>query len=79
MGVLCEFIPELIFLLGIFGYLIILIVYKWVGIDATEAGCAPSLLIGSYLFNHLFNKINSIGNFTETRPSALSRACRFCF
>ena len=46
LSVLCEFVPQLIFLLGIFGYLIILIVYKWLAIDATDAACAPSLLIG---------------------------------
>jgi len=45
LSILCEFVPQTIFLLSIFGYLILLIVYKWIGIDASISSCAPSLLI----------------------------------
>ena len=47
-SIFCEFLPQMIFLLCIFGYLIILIFYKWIAINATQAACAPSLLIGKY-------------------------------
>jgi len=46
LNILTEFIPQMVFLLSIFGYLIILIFYKWIAYDATIATCAPSLLIG---------------------------------
>lgn len=46
INIYCEFIPEMIFLFCIFGYLVILIFYKWLAYDASEASCAPSLLIG---------------------------------
>lgn len=46
INIVCEFIPEMIFLFCIFGYLVILIFYKWIAYDASEASCAPSLLIG---------------------------------
>jgi V-type H+-transporting ATPase subunit a len=45
ISIVCEFIPQMIFLLAIFGYLIILIFYKWIVYDASHAACAPSLLI----------------------------------
>ena len=32
-------------MLSIFGYLIIMIWYKWIAYDAGNASCAPSLLI----------------------------------
>lgn len=46
LSILCEFLPQMIFIISIFGYLIILIFYKFINIDATQAACAPSLLIG---------------------------------
>merc|ERR1719300_882222 len=45
-----EFIPQIVFLLGIFGYLVIMIFVKWVMYGANKADpfsehCAPNLLI----------------------------------
>lgn len=45
ISIVCEFIPQMLFLLSIFGYLIVLIFYKWIVFDAATGGCAPSLLI----------------------------------
>lgn len=53
INIYCEFIPEMIFLFCIFGYLVILIFYKWLAYDASEASCAPSLLIGD-LFRTIY-------------------------
>ena len=53
LNIVAEFIPQLIFLVGIFGYLNILIFYKWLAFDATDASCAPSLLIGITAFHRL--------------------------
>ncbi|XP_041363354.1 V-type proton ATPase 116 kDa subunit a1-like isoform X2 [Gigantopelta aegis] len=41
----CEFLPELFFLLLLFGYLVALVYYKWLVFTAAKASCAPSLLI----------------------------------
>ena len=48
--ILLEFIPQLVFLLGIFGYLILMIFIKWIMYGANQAEpfsehCAPNLLI----------------------------------
>jgi V-type H+-transporting ATPase subunit a len=54
-SIFCEFLPQMLFLMCIFGYLIILIFYKWIAIDATMAACAPSLLIdliNMFLYNY---------------------------
>ncbi|CAF1367420.1 unnamed protein product [Adineta ricciae] len=48
-AIFLEFIPQIVFLLSIFGYLIILIFYKWTTYLAEQATDAPSLLI------HLIN------------------------
>lgn len=42
---MCEFIPQVIFLLSIFGYMNLLIFVKWFVYDFGSAGCAPSILI----------------------------------
>ncbi|XP_062948557.1 V-type proton ATPase 116 kDa subunit a 3 [Cynocephalus volans] len=42
---LLETLPELVFLLGLFGYLVFLVVYKWLQVSAAGAASAPSILI----------------------------------
>ncbi|CAF1368649.1 unnamed protein product, partial [Didymodactylos carnosus] len=44
-AIFVEFLPQLIFLICIFFYLIILIFYKWTHYDGSNADIAPSLLI----------------------------------
>merc|ERR1719422_1727790 len=49
-GIFLEFFPQIIFLLGIFGYLILMIFIKWVLYGANlpdpySEHCAPNLLI----------------------------------
>lgn len=45
LNILVQFIPEMLFLLCIFGYLIALIFLKWTTYTAKCDGCAPQLLI----------------------------------
>ncbi|CAL1263911.1 unnamed protein product [Larinioides sclopetarius] len=55
LNVICEFVPQLIFLISIFGYLVLLIFSKWTNYEAKDASCAPSLLImliNMFLFNY---------------------------
>jgi len=51
LSVMCEFIPQVLFLLAIFGYLCALIFVKWiVSVDypyiSDFYNCSPNLLIG---------------------------------
>lgn len=46
LAIYAEFIPQVIFILSTFGYLVVLVIYKWLAYDATQSTVAPSLLIG---------------------------------
>ncbi|KAL0182222.1 hypothetical protein M9458_021597, partial [Cirrhinus mrigala] len=39
------FLPELLFLLCLFGYLVFMIFYKWLAFSARDSQLAPSILI----------------------------------
>ena len=52
LNIVCEFIPQVIFLLGLFGWLCILVFTKWIFYGASDeydvqhgTACAPSVLI----------------------------------
>lgn len=54
LSIICEFIPQMLFLLSIFGNLVALIFTKWMTVYE-NVGCAQSLLImliNVFLFNH---------------------------
>lgn len=61
VSILCEFIPHMIFLLGLFGYLCFMVLYKWVMFGCGpqfdvvwQSRCAPSVLI--YFINMVLLK-----------------------
>uniref|UniRef100_A0A4W4EBG6 V-type proton ATPase subunit a n=1 Tax=Electrophorus electricus TaxID=8005 RepID=A0A4W4EBG6_ELEEL len=45
LSVWLSFIPEIVFMSSLFGYLVLLIFYKWLAYDASTSQNAPSLLI----------------------------------
>lgn len=59
LNIFCEFIPQLLFMLCIFFYLVVLIFYKWVNFSAATAADAPSLLIGKF-FVTILNVVSQL-------------------
>ncbi|XP_061494806.1 V-type proton ATPase 116 kDa subunit a 4 isoform X1 [Rhineura floridana] len=55
INIILQFIPEMIFILSLFGYLVFMIIFKWCQYDATVAQDAPSILIhfiNMFLFSY---------------------------
>ncbi|KAM4675760.1 V-type proton ATPase 116 kDa subunit a 4-like [Discoglossus pictus] len=55
MNIILQFIPEMIFIICLFGYLVFMIIYKWCQYDVTTSQGAPSILIhfiNMFLFNY---------------------------
>lgn len=55
LNIILQFIPEMIFILSLFGYLVFMIMFKWCSFDVSVSRRAPSILIhfiNMFLFNY---------------------------
>ncbi|XP_032823861.1 V-type proton ATPase 116 kDa subunit a 3-like isoform X1 [Petromyzon marinus] len=44
-SILLVFVPEMVFMLALFGYLVVIVIYKWVAWPTSMSNTAPSILI----------------------------------
>lgn len=81
INILCEFIPQTLFLMCIFGYLMVLIFYKWLAYDI-HSKTLPSLLltlIGMFLnFGKTIKPADKIFAGQEAVQSLLVVTCVLC-
>ncbi|ELT99652.1 hypothetical protein CAPTEDRAFT_163357 [Capitella teleta] len=66
LDLLCNFLPMILFLMSIFGYMIALIFTKWVMFSAQDPNCAPNILIG-FINMFLFKYDDSDKNICSNR------------
>ncbi|KFP01738.1 V-type proton ATPase 116 kDa subunit a isoform 4 [Calypte anna] len=55
INIILQFIPEMIFMISLFGYLVFMIIFKWCHFDVHSSSIAPSILIhfiNMFLFNY---------------------------
>ncbi|KAF4020341.1 hypothetical protein G4228_011743 [Cervus hanglu yarkandensis] len=55
LNIILQFIPEMIFILSLFGYLVFMIIFKWCSFNVFVSRRAPSILIhfiNMFLFNY---------------------------
>ncbi|XP_015272703.1 PREDICTED: V-type proton ATPase 116 kDa subunit a isoform 4, partial [Gekko japonicus] len=55
INIVLQFIPEMLFILSLFGYLVFMIIFKWCQYDVRDAQTAPSILIhfiNMFLFSY---------------------------
>uniref|UniRef100_A0AAY5EHX5 V-type proton ATPase subunit a n=1 Tax=Electrophorus electricus TaxID=8005 RepID=A0AAY5EHX5_ELEEL len=69
LSVWLSFIPEIVFMSSLFGYLVLLIFYKWLAYDASTSQNAPSLLI-AFINMMLFSY-----NDTTNQPLYMGQVC----
>ncbi|XP_048450622.1 V-type proton ATPase 116 kDa subunit a 2-like, partial [Rhincodon typus] len=71
--ILLVFVPEILFLLCLFGYLVFLIIYKWIVYSAENSKFAPSILIhfiDMFLFTSSAGNADLYNSQVRTRPTA---------
>ena len=52
INIIAEFVPQILYMLSIFGYLAIIIIYKWL-VNWDERGQSPPVLLNTLIFMFL--------------------------